>query len=211
MLDQRTLFCPGIPGAGKTLLTSTVINELDHSFQHNSSVGLAFFYCEFREHVTLDTILSCLLGQLARSLPIFPEPLENLYEEHLERRTRPTANSLLDALDLIISRFVKVFIVIDALDECPLSGGTRFALLKSISALQEKHDLGFLATSRDNPDIAARFDGKPCLRIRANEDDIEKFLRGQMGQMGVVPDFVRRKRELQKEIVVEITKAVDGM
>ncbi|KAJ5752462.1 hypothetical protein N7520_009379 [Penicillium odoratum] len=210
-LYQRTLFCPGIPGAGKTFLASTVVNELQHSFQHDSSVGLAFFYCEFRERVTLESILSCILGQLARKLPVFPEPLEDLYDDHLETRTRPSASSLLEALDITISRFIKVFIVIDALDECILPGGTRATLLDNIFALQTRYNLGFLATSRDHPEITVRFDGKPCLRIRANEDDIERFLRGQLDQVDVLPGFVQRKPELQKEIVTKITKAVDGM
>ena len=207
-LYQRTLFCPGIPGAGKTYLASTVVNELQQSFQHNNSVGLAFFYCEFREHLTLETILCCILGQLARTLPIFPEPLEDLYDDHLETRTRPSASSLLEVLDITISRFKKTFIVIDALDECILPGGSCASLLGKIFSLQEKHNLGFLATSRDYPEIADSFKGKPCLRIRANQDDIERYLRGKVD---VLPDFVQRKPELQKEIITEITQAVDGM
>jgi Cdc6-like AAA superfamily ATPase len=210
-LYQRTLFCPGIPGAGKTFLASTVVNELQQSFQHNNGVGLAFFYCDFRERVTLQNILSCILGQLARKLPVFPEPLEDLYVDHLERGTRPSASSLLEVLDLTISRFTKVFLVIDALDECLLLGGTRATLLENIFALQTRHNLGFLATSRDHPEITVKFDGRPCLRIRANEDDIERFLRGQIGQVDVLPSFVQRKPELQNEIISKITKAVDGM
>ncbi|KAK2756783.1 hypothetical protein FQN54_005229 [Arachnomyces sp. PD_36] len=209
--DHHTLFCPGIPGAGKTLLTSTVVNELHCSFQHDSSVGLAFFYCEFRERVALNTILSCLLGQLARKLPILPDPVKDLYDERLETARPQTAGSFLNVLDAVVSRFVKVFIVIDALDECLPTGGTCATLLESIFTLQANHHVRFLATSRDYPEISARFDDSPCLRIRAHEDDIEKFLRSQINQVGVLPYFVQRKPELQKDIIADITKAVDGM
>src|SRR5436309_15173502 len=36
---KQTLFCPGIPGAGKTILTSIVVDYLDKNFQNDSSVG----------------------------------------------------------------------------------------------------------------------------------------------------------------------------
>jgi hypothetical protein len=33
--SQQTLFCPGIPGAGKTILTSIVIDHLSTRFQND--------------------------------------------------------------------------------------------------------------------------------------------------------------------------------
>ncbi|KAJ5783175.1 hypothetical protein N7457_004949 [Penicillium paradoxum] len=209
--SQRTVFCPGIPGAGKTFVASTVVNTLQELYWSNHDVGVAFFYCEFRERVTLENILGCILGQLARKLSVFPEPLEDLYDDHLVTETRPSVSTLLEVLDTTLSRFVKAFIVIDALDECLLPSGMRATLIGSIFELQARHSLGFLATSRDDPEIGVKFDGRPCLRIRANEDDIEKFLRGQIDQVDVLPSFVQRKPDLQKEIITKITKAVDGM
>lgn len=206
--DEQTLFCPGIPGAGKTLLASTVVNEIHQSFQHDKSVGLAFFYCDFRESLTIEAILGCLLAQLAQRLPVFPELLEDLYDDHLAMRTRPTTSELVEILHVTVSRFLKVFVVIDALDECEVSDGTCTTVIEQIFSLQKRNNLAFLATSRDQPDISIKFEGLPCLRIRATEGDIEKFLRGQMR---VLPNFVQRSPELQTDIVSKITEAVDGM
>ncbi|KAJ5638592.1 hypothetical protein N7528_000982 [Penicillium herquei] len=206
--NERSLFCPGIPGAGKTLLASTVINELFSNFGNNHTVGVAFFYCNFREKITLEEIVGCLLKQLAGQLPIFPEPVEDLYDTYLTLKTKASVNDLIEALDTTIFRFQRVFIVIDALDECHMADGSRDMLLDQLFALQSKHTLGILATSRENPEISCQFAGCPSLMIRANENDIERFLRGQMG---VLPNFVRNKPELQQEIVDKITKAVDGM
>lgn len=44
--DQHTLFCPGLPGAGKPILTSVVINELQENLQQ-AGVGVAFFLLQF--------------------------------------------------------------------------------------------------------------------------------------------------------------------
>ncbi|RYP28170.1 hypothetical protein DL767_007318 [Monosporascus sp. MG133] len=45
---KRTLFCPGIPGAGKTILTSIVVDELTCRFTDDETVGIAYVYCNFR-------------------------------------------------------------------------------------------------------------------------------------------------------------------
>ncbi|KAJ5159576.1 uncharacterized protein N7482_006580 [Penicillium canariense] len=206
--DQRTLFCPGIPGAGKTLLASTIVDELQRRFGPDRSIGLSFFYCDFRERVTLEAILGCLLKQLVHRLPVIPEPLEDLYDDHLETKTRASLGELIELLGVAASRLSKTFIVVDALDECRLSSGTLMTLLDNIFGLQKSHNVGFLATSRDYPDIAVKFHRNPCVKIRADPGDIERFLRGQMN---ILPNFVQQRVDLQEEIILHISQAVDGM
>ena len=45
---KQTLFCPGIPGAGKTILTSIVVDELTTRFGNDRIIGIAYVYCNFR-------------------------------------------------------------------------------------------------------------------------------------------------------------------
>ncbi|KAF5506983.1 hypothetical protein CGCA056_v013023 [Colletotrichum aenigma] len=40
--DRKTLFCPGIPGAGKTMLSSIVIDHLQDRFGQDPAVGIAY-------------------------------------------------------------------------------------------------------------------------------------------------------------------------
>ncbi|KAJ5714648.1 uncharacterized protein N7483_011829 [Penicillium malachiteum] len=152
--SERCLFCPGIPGAGKTLLASTVINELSSNFQNDHTVGVAFFYCNFREKITLEEILGCLLKQLSGQLPIFPEPVEDLYDTYQALKTKASLNDLMEILDTTIFRFQRVFIVIDALDECHMADGSRDVLLDQLFALQSKHTLEVELTPSN---ISSRF------------------------------------------------------
>jgi DNA replication protein DnaC len=46
--DKQTLFCPGIPGAGKTILTSIIVEELTTRFSTDQTIGIAYIYCNFR-------------------------------------------------------------------------------------------------------------------------------------------------------------------
>jgi hypothetical protein len=46
--SEQTLFCPGIPGAGKTMVTSIVVDHLWTRFQKDASIGIAYLYYNFR-------------------------------------------------------------------------------------------------------------------------------------------------------------------
>ncbi|KAJ5788810.1 uncharacterized protein N7518_005821 [Penicillium psychrosexuale] len=50
----RTLFCPSAPGTGKTLMISGVIGELHRRIRHDSTIRLAYFYCNYRERLTIE-------------------------------------------------------------------------------------------------------------------------------------------------------------
>ena len=47
-MGRQTLFCPGIPGAGKTILASVVIDDLNIRFRKDSSVGVVYIYYDYR-------------------------------------------------------------------------------------------------------------------------------------------------------------------
>lgn len=46
--DKQTLFCPGIPGAGKTILTSIVVGDICERYRYDPTVRVAYLYCNFR-------------------------------------------------------------------------------------------------------------------------------------------------------------------
>ncbi|OCL01281.1 hypothetical protein AOQ84DRAFT_434922 [Glonium stellatum] len=48
--DRQTLFCPGIPGAGKTILSSIFIKGLITRFKDSTNVGIVYLYCSFQWH-----------------------------------------------------------------------------------------------------------------------------------------------------------------
>src|SRR6266496_4310829 len=64
--DKRTLFCPGIPGAGKTILTSIIVDNLRTRYKDDNNIGIAYIYCNFRSHdeQRLEGLFASLLKQL---------------------------------------------------------------------------------------------------------------------------------------------------
>ena len=105
--DKQTLFCPGIPGAGKTILTSIVVEELTNRFYDNETVGIAYIYCNFRrqDEQKIDSLLASLLKQLAESQPSLPGPVKDLYNRHKTKRTRPVLDEILRVFQSVVAVF----------------------------------------------------------------------------------------------------------
>ena len=60
---ESTLFCPDIPGAGKTMITSIMINNLQQLFQGDKKVGIAYVYCNYKRQTeqTIHNFMASLL------------------------------------------------------------------------------------------------------------------------------------------------------
>ncbi|KAH8781602.1 hypothetical protein BGZ57DRAFT_977207, partial [Hyaloscypha finlandica] len=117
--SKKTLFYPGIPGAGKTMISSIVMDHLNTKFVNDASVSIAYVYCNYQpqqEQKPAD-LLSSLLKQLAQKQPAMLIDVKNLYEHHRGKGTRPSIDDIIRVLDSAIRLYSRVFIIIDALDE----------------------------------------------------------------------------------------------
>ncbi|KFY46625.1 hypothetical protein V494_00395, partial [Pseudogymnoascus sp. VKM F-4513 (FW-928)] len=209
-INQQVLFCPGIPGAGKTILTSVVVDYLYTKFQKDTNVGIAYLYCNFRRQneQNAEGLLASLLKQLAQGLYPLPESVKSLYNSHEKNRTRPAFNELSSTLQSVAALYSRSFIIVDALDECQTSGGCRTKLLTEIFALKSKSGANIFSTSRFIPEIEVQFKNRMRLEIQASDHDVQRYLDGHMSELS---SCVLRNSELQGEIKAAIVKAVHGM
>jgi hypothetical protein len=207
--DKQTLFCPGIPRAGKTILTSIVVENITTRFYNDKSIGIAYLYCNFRQQheQKIADLLASLLKQLAGCQPSLSVSVKDLYDRHKPKQTRPSVDEIFRSLQSVVAMYSRVFIVIDALDECQASD-CRTILLSELFSLQAKFRVNLFATSRILPEISGNFQGNISLEIRASEYDVRKYLDSHLSRL---PTFIQRSPDLQEEVKTEIIKAVDGM
>jgi Cdc6-like AAA superfamily ATPase len=205
--DKQTLFCPGIPGAGKTILTAVVVEHLINQYHSDPNVGIAYIYCNFRrnDEQRLDDLLASLLRQLAETRPSLPRPVTELYERYKSKRTRPSIDELSKALQEIGASFARAFILVDALDECQTSNGCRVRLMEEVFGLQARCGVNLFMTSRFIPEITDKFDKSCWLEIRATKEDVERYLESHIRQQSSAI------QKMQEEIKTVISDAVDGM
>lgn len=208
---KNILFCPGIPGAGKTIITSVVIDYLFKKFRNEPNIGIAFIYCNFRrqqEQQPIDLFLCSMLKQLSQRLPSLPEYVIKLYKNHERDQTRPSLKEISMALRTAIIECSRTFIIIDALDE--YEAANRTELLSEIFEIQETTNSNLFVTSRFIPDVEDRFTRRSAivLEIQATPDDVQRYVDSNMHKL---PSFVSHNPDLQDEIKSEIVKAVRGM
>ncbi|SCV30566.1 related to ankyrin repeat [Fusarium fujikuroi] len=208
--SKRGLFCPGIPGSGKTIITAIVIDHLSASFQAQNSIGLAFIFCNFRRHheQTLEDLLATLLKQLTQQQSPIPSSVRHLYKSCKKKGRRPSVEELSTALQFVSGLFTRTFLIIDALDECQTTSGCRNAFLDEMLVLQSRCGTNLLMTSRFIPEIAISVGSQTTLEIRPSDDDVRRYLDGRMLQL---PGFIRHDLAFQGYIKEGIVRAVNGM
>jgi hypothetical protein len=209
--SRGTLFCPGIPGAGKTMITSIVVNHLGTEFQNDANVGIAYLYCNYRQQQEqkAEDLLSSLLKQLAQEQVAVPADVKSLYESHRTKRTRPSSGEIVKVLHSTIRLYSKVFIIIDALDECSVSNEGRNRFLSAIFDLQTQAQVNIFATSRFILEIMSQFEGCLSKEIRAQDDDILKYVNGRIPQL--LRSRISKYPDLQDAVRRGVVNAVDGM
>ncbi|KAF1950514.1 hypothetical protein CC80DRAFT_426705 [Byssothecium circinans] len=175
---KETLFCPGIPGAGKTMMATITVNHLLESML-SDTVGVAYVYCNYKTDQDTVSLLAAILKQLVQGRPSIMEPVARLHKQHAERGTTPSLNEIFGALQCVVANYSSVYVVVDALDECPDQDGTRHQFLAKLRDLQGERDVRLMATSRFISDIVSEFSAALTLEVRASDDDVKRFVAGQ--------------------------------
>lgn len=206
---KEELFCPGIPGAGKTMMTAIAVDYIQKTIQ-GDKVGVAYIYNNYnrQEEQTVTKLVASILKQLAQGHQLYRESVTALHKQHAERGTRPSLEEICTSLNSVLNKYSKAYIIIDALDEYTDSDSTRSKLITTLRSVQASTNTSLMVTSRPDLGTETLFQGIPRLEIHANEADIRQYVAGQVHRL---PKVVRNNPELQQEIQDEIAQAVDGM
>ncbi|KIX09816.1 uncharacterized protein Z518_00897 [Rhinocladiella mackenziei CBS 650.93] len=203
----RGLLCYGIPGAGKSILSSLVVDYLNQKYPEEPSVGIAYLYCDYmRQHEqNYGNLVAGLLRQLSQVPPVIPIHVKRLYDRHEMRQSHPSVDELSNALEVVVAQFDRVFVIIDALDECHEIA--RASLVARLSSLQTRCGVCFLVTSRCS-DALAGLERYERLEIRAKTADICAYLQESVT---LLPDFVTGDTNLLEDVKTQVSNAADGM
>jgi hypothetical protein len=207
--SNTTLFCPGMPGAGKTMMATSVIDHLLVIAQDEID-AVAYIYCDCKNRTDQNSkrLFATILRQLVQSRNTVPASLLALYKDRQNRGGSLTHSEIINELRTLIKASRNTYLVIDALDECIDEDKPHVKLLEDVCKLQCEIALRVLATSRFVPDIQEKFDHAPLLEVKASDDDINNFVKERMADG---PRCMRKDEELQKKVQDPIVKAAGGM
>ncbi|KAK6541415.1 hypothetical protein TWF694_007227 [Orbilia ellipsospora] len=149
------LWLHGIPGCGKTILSSTIIQKLE---TESTDRPLLYFYFDINNasQQTLENMVRALISQLFQHDEEPPRQLDSLFYSCKNGREQPTCRQLCEIFLQMIEQAKEVWIILDALDECHTRSGAPteglLAWMKETLS-SDQRNVHMLVTSRPEMDI----------------------------------------------------------
>ncbi|KAL2044644.1 hypothetical protein ABVK25_012278 [Lepraria finkii] len=112
------LWCPGIPGAGKTFLLPLSLS-ISKNPMTGQNVAVLIAYCGYNEarSQSIDNLVTALIRQVVQLQPAIGKEVHQMYKTHGKSDTFPSLPELSKLLREEIAKFDRCYIVVDALDE----------------------------------------------------------------------------------------------
>ncbi|KAF7347065.1 ANK-REP-REGION domain-containing protein [Mycena venus] len=203
------LWLSGIPGNGKTVISSVLVEHLVQEQGPEEAVLYAF--CDFRNPKSVDpvVILRTFLSELLLAYPCsitddFPDLVG---AENKKRQPPQTVPRLVLLIRKAAQRFRRTWIVIDGLDECD----KRWPLLQFLPTLVAEDTFNVFVASRPEQDIREAFHSASVISLQTEllhvHDDIIHHVKCEIARR---PQLFRLSVELKGTICEAISKA-DGM
>jgi hypothetical protein len=184
--------------------------------------SLAFFYCDFRDDQKkgMRGLVSSLLVQLCDQSDAYYGVVHGFYTAHRSGYQHATDDELAQLLEQILALPGQptVYLIIDALDECPTTGNLPspreevIGLVKDLVRLQIPN-LRIYVTSRPEADIKSFLSPLALCSISLHEErgqvlDIEEYVKFVVN----TDRMMRKWRQVDKELVIEfLTRNANGM
>jgi len=183
---------------------------------------MAYFYCDFRDKDKQNcrNLLLSILSQLCAQSDPCCDILARVYAEHDNGSQKPSDATLTKCLTEALSLTSQgpVYLIVDALDECPNNSGLPTAREEVLDLVKDLHSLSLpnlhiCVTSRPEIDIQTILEPLTSLRVSLHD---------QSGQKKDIVDYLtsvvssdtkmRRWREEDRQLVIEtLSERADGM
>jgi hypothetical protein len=203
------------------LLSSTIIEDIERMNKSGSS-SMAYFVFDFRDSQKQSRcdMIPSLLTQLSAQSDRYCDILSRFYSAHNRGAQMPTCGVLTQCLKEMLSlpRKSPVFIIMDAIDECPNIPGVpspREEILELVKELVEARlpKLRLCVTSRPEASIRAALEPLPSLRVSLHDEagqkqDILEYIKTVVGS----DPKLRRWREEDRCLVINtLSDKANGM
>ncbi|KAI4741959.1 Pfs, NACHT and ankyrin domain protein [Aureobasidium sp. EXF-12298] len=202
------LWLHGIPGCGKTILVSTIIEALEQD--KTSLRALLYFFFDFRTKFDLEKLIRSLMGQLYRKRAGIQHHLDKLWTYCEDGHRQPSLNLLKSTFSEMLRQTHDVSIVLDALDESE----SRRELLDWIEVSHTEAQ--FLVTSRKEADIDNTITSflQADKMVSLQKSDVDRDIAAYIRHVVTHDKDLRRWRnrpEVQEEIETTLAKKAGGM
>lgn len=210
--DTSSMWLVGIPGCGKTVMSATIVQDIqNHCATDGSSVVYFYFNFKSASKQNLSVMIKSLIIQLLRLGHALPSAMEKLMMSGTTT-SQPSIYVLLDYLQQMTQTAKGCYIILDALDECR----DRSELLSTVTQMIGWEKAHILFTSREDADIkdalerSVERDATIPFRSENVDEDIRFYLRRKLLRD---PGFRRwrTKPAVLRDIETKLTDKSRGM
>jgi hypothetical protein len=179
--------------------------------------SLAFFYCDFREDrkMELRGLLSSFLVQLYHQSDSYFDILSKFYLEHDKGSRPPSDDALAGCLKnlLKLPGLAPVYLIVDALDECPKPSVVRSPRAEILSLIEELvkaqiRNLRVCVTSRPELDVKDVLDPLIFRSVSLHDEsgqkrDIEDYIKSVINTRTIKGRWKEGHRKLAIDVLTE--------
>lgn len=209
----------GIPGSGKMVLASNVIDFIASSLSQSEN-GLCYHYCDYTEVSSLQSptiwrsLTKQLFQQLATDLEVLPDQTASLLRNITEAQNTTAQLTPLACFKEVTRRFKRVVVIVDALDELPEA--ERKGLLRTLVSFveQETPKMKVFVTCRQG-EVRVRHILKPFHHIELDpeilEDDMSRFVISTVNEKLQSGELALSNLNLKDVIISTLNKGAKDM
>ena len=213
---NSTLWLHGIPGCGKTILSSAILHNLLQHCSGDPGKAVVYFYFDFNDvqKQNPELMLRSLISQLSQKCIRIPKSFEALFSSCDNGHRQPSLQALQEVVQQMIREFPHVYIVLDALDEC----SERIELMDVLETMAawNLQNLHILLTSRKEREIESVLEtfidqrNVISLQSRLVDGDIQKYVRQRLSTDRCL-DKWQKDATIKREIEDALMKGAHGM
>ena len=219
---HRLLWIKGQAGKGKTMLLIGIIRELERLNSIPYSPNLSYFFCQGTNSMlnTPTAVLRCLIWLMLDQQPFLVSHIRKRYDTAGADlfKDNNAFYFLRDAFKSMLKdpRLERVFLIVDALDECIDKDTTGLALLLDLisTTVATSPNIKWLVSSRNRPDIESRLkDGEDCVRLdlELNSECIRNAVDAYIDyKLSKLDSLKQYRNEVLLRITEELRRKADG-
>ncbi|KFZ24288.1 hypothetical protein V502_01228 [Pseudogymnoascus sp. VKM F-4520 (FW-2644)] len=206
----------GIPGCGKTILSSTVTQDILLYCANDPGKVVAYFYFDFTDadKQKPELMVRSLISQLSEQCIRMPLALEALYSSCDKGNRQPSLDALMNVLQQMLLEFPQSYLILDALDECA-DRAELLSILEQIAGWQLE-EMRVLVTSRKERDIESSLDEIVnreciiCLQHQVVDKDIQTYVRQRLSNDKGLKKW-QKDVKIRQEIEIALMEGSRGM
>ncbi|CAN9395659.1 unnamed protein product [Alternaria alternata] len=210
------LWLHGIPGCGKTVLSSTAIEHLQQYCNEDSQKITVYFYFDFNDtrKRSPEAMLFSLFCQLLQRLATIPDSVNALFSSSGKGHRRPSTHELVKIVPHVLQQFTHVYVVLDALDECT----QRLELMEMLETVvgYQLDNVHLLMTSRRERDIEMSLESyiqeenSVCLQKDVVDEDILRYVQQRLREDKGLAKW-SKEVAIREEIETALMRGARGM